>query len=150
MVQLTRYFCFAFMFLICAQLHAQGLFEEAVEGDSQNADVSQQDTYELNGYMRGVLYGGESPEQDDAETKSSYAESSLKIRVRQQDLGDGFVEIRFRRGHEFGGEVSEVNLREAMSTRMLGNLTFVLGIRLWCGAAPMVSIQRIILPRKTS
>ena len=127
MLQLARYFCFALIFLLSTQVHAQSLFEEAVEGDSQNADLTQQDTYELNGYIRGVFYGGETPEQDEVETKSSYAESALKIRVRQQDLGDGFVEIRFRRGHEFGAAISEVNLREAYINTYVGKFDFRIG-----------------------
>ena len=64
---------------------SQGLFEEAVAGGSEtDADHP---AYELNGSIRGVVYGGKIPEEDDGEIKSNYAEATLKLRVRKQDSG---------------------------------------------------------------
>lgn len=126
-MQQMIYFCFVFLFLFSAQLHAQSLFEEAVSGDPQDADVTQQNTYELSGYLRGLIYGGESPGSDEVETKSSYAEIALKLRVRQHALGDGFAEMRFRRGYEFGKAVSEVKLREAYVNTYVGKFDFRIG-----------------------
>ncbi|MCK5527219.1 MAG: hypothetical protein KAJ05_08725, partial [Candidatus Latescibacteria bacterium] len=105
--------CFIFLLLFSASLHAQSLFEDAVSGDAKQPDIAQAETYELNGYIRGVLYSGKVPDKDEGEMKSGYGEAALKLRVRKKDFGDGFAEIRFRRGHEFNASVSEVILREA-------------------------------------
>ena len=105
--------CFIFLLLFSASLHAQSLFEDAVSGDAKQPDIAQAETYELNGYIRGVLYSGKVPDKDEGEMKSDYGEAALKLRVRKQNLGDGFAEFRFRRGHEFNASVSEVILREA-------------------------------------
>ncbi|MCD6335802.1 MAG: hypothetical protein J7M27_10810 [Candidatus Latescibacteria bacterium] len=112
--------CFIFVLLFSASLHAQSLFEDAVSGDAEQPDAAQAEPHELNGYVRGVFYGGKVPERDEAEMKSGYGEAAIKLRVRKQDFGDGFAELRFRRGHEFNEEVSEVTLREAYVNMYVG------------------------------
>lgn len=116
-----RYFCFIFIFLFSIPLCAQSLFEDAISGSTK------EDTYELNGYLRGVFYGGIIPKKDEAEVKSGYAETSLKLRARRQNLGDGFAEIRFRKGQEFGEDLSEVDLREAYVNTYVGPFDFRFG-----------------------
>lgn len=83
--------------------------------------------YELNGFIRGVLFSGKVPDEDRAELKSAYGELGLKMRVRKGDWSDGFAEVRFRRGSEFGGPVSEFNIREAYVNMYKGNLDLRLG-----------------------
>lgn len=123
-----KYFSFVLMHFVLfsvfvVQLSAQSLFEEA----TGSVDSQDKPPYELNGYVRGVLYEGKVPEKDEAETKSGYAEASLKLRVRKEDLGDGFAEMRYRSGHEFGEDVSEVNLREAYVNTYVGKFDFRIG-----------------------
>jgi hypothetical protein len=101
---------------------SQGLFEEATADSSDSKKP-----YELNGYIRGVLYGGKVVEADDAELKSGYGEASLKLKISQKGWGDGFAEIRFRRGYEFGETVSELILREAYVNAYVGPLDFRIG-----------------------
>jgi len=95
------------MVFITAPLFSQGLFDSAVEKEKLS------DTrLEINGYFRGVLFGGLEPGSDDLEMKSAYGELGLKLRARAGSWGDGFAEMRFRRGSEFDVPVSEWNLRE--------------------------------------
>lgn len=122
-----KYFFLALMFLFSTQIYAQSLFENAVSGDYQDSDTVQDNTYEIGGYLRGVSYVGEAMGADEIEAKSSYAESSLKIRVSKQSFGDGFAEIRFRRGYEFGKAISNVNLREAYVNAYMGKFDFRIG-----------------------
>ena len=72
-----RICCLIFMLLFSAPLHAQSLFEDAVSGDAEKPDSTQKKPYELNGYVRGVFYGGKVPENDEAEMKSGYGEAAI-------------------------------------------------------------------------
>ena len=123
---MKRWLGFIVIFLLSSQLWAQNLFEDAVSSDSEDTETAQP-IYELNGYMRGVFYGGKVYEKDEAELKSGYGEAVLKLRVRKQEFGDGYAEIRFRRGNEFGDYVSEFNLREAYINSYVGRFDFRLG-----------------------
>ena len=106
---------------------AQSLFEDALSGEEGATSQAELTTFELNGYIRGVLYGGEIPDAGGAELKSGYAEAALKLRARGLGLGDGFAELRFRRGREFGQSVSESTLREAYVNAYLGRFDFRIG-----------------------
>ncbi len=107
-------------FLLSSSLSAQSLFEKATSSKEEKP-------YELNGYLRGTLYVGKVPDRNDAEIKSGYGEASLKLRLRKQDFGDAFAEVRFRRGHEFRKNISEINLREAYVNAYLGFFDFRIG-----------------------
>jgi len=122
-----RHLCFILILLSSAPLHAQSLFEDAVSGDIEDIGSAQAEPYEFNGSMRGIFCGGKIPDKDEAEIKSGYGEAALKLRVRKQDFGDGFAEIRFRRGNEFNKYVSEVNLREAYVNTYVGRFDFRFG-----------------------
>ena len=122
-----RTFCFIFLLLFGSSLHAQSLFEDALSGDAEDTDAAQEKAYEFNGSIRGVFYGGKIPDKDEAEIKSGYGEAALKLRVRKQNFGDGFAEIRFRCGHEFREDVSEVTLREAYVNTYVGRFDFRFG-----------------------
>ncbi len=118
---------FVLVLLCSPQIHAQGLFDSAVSGDSLDAGVSVESAYELYGFLRGVFYAGKVPDEDKAEMKSGYSEASLKLRVRKGELGDGFAEIRFRWGQEFGEDVDEVDIREAYASLYAGPFDFRIG-----------------------
>ena len=122
-----RYIVIIGIIFISTQICAQDLFEEAV---SNRSDAKQEKSYELNGYMRGVFFGGKVPEKDEAEVKSSYGEFSLKLKVRKNSVGDGFAEIRFRRGNEFNENISEFNLREAYTNTYIGKFDFRFGYQI--------------------
>jgi hypothetical protein len=111
------------LFFLPALSH--GLFEEAVAGGS-NLDA-EPGAYELNGSMRGVLYGGRIPEEDAAEVKSSYAEAALRLRVRKQGAGSGYAELRFRKGQEYGVTFSDVTVREAYVSAYVGRFDIRIG-----------------------
>jgi len=98
---------FIAILLLALTLSAQSVFEKATE----NKEAKK--TFELTGYLRSTLFIGKIPNIDAAETKSVYGEASLKLKVRKMDFAEGFAEIRFRRGYEFGESLSEYNLREA-------------------------------------
>jgi len=104
---------------------SQGLFEEAVSGGSDLE--AEHAAYELNGSVRGVLYGGKIPKEDNGEIKSSYAEAALKLRVRKQDAGGGYAELRFRRGREFGASISALDVREAYVNTYAGRFDLRIG-----------------------
>jgi hypothetical protein len=100
-------------------LYAQDFFDDSNQGEPL--------PYELSGFVRGAFFGGRIMDEDQAELKSAYGELGLKMRVRKGDRGDGFAEVRFRRGSEFGEAVSEFNIREAYVNVYAGDLDFRLG-----------------------
>ena len=102
---------FLSIILFSGSLLGQGLFEKALAGEPEKTD--DRTSFEMNGFVRGVLYGGRIPDRDKGEIKSAYGESALKLRVRKSGLGDGYAEMRFRKGFEFGEQLSELRLREA-------------------------------------
>ena len=59
--------------------------------------------------------------------KSVYGKTSLKLNTSSQSFGNGFAELRFRRGNESNEEISEVNLREAYVTTYKGSFDFRIG-----------------------
>ena len=109
-----------FVFALASLLPSQSLFEQATGKDEEKP-------YELNGYLRGTLFVGKVPEKNSMEIKSGYGEASLKLRLRKQDFGDAFAEVRFRRGHEFQKTVSEIYLREAYVNAYAGPFDFRIG-----------------------
>ena len=101
-------------------LSSQSLFEQATSKDEEKP-------YELSGYLRGSLFVGKVPDNNETEIKSGYGEASLKLRLRKQGLGDAFAEFRFRRGNEFQKTVSEIDIREAYVNAYAGPFDFRIG-----------------------
>jgi hypothetical protein len=118
--------------IVFGQAHSQDFFSEDAE-TSEPGKAESIPSYELNGFVRGAFFGGKVVDKEDFEMKSGYGELGLKMQVRKGSFGDGFAEIRFRRGSEFNQSVSEFNLREAYIDAYLGNLDFRLGhqITVW-------------------
>ncbi len=115
-----RRICLLLMGLLVLPAFSQDFFE-SIEDDKSSTP------YELNGFMRGAFFVGNSVENDDLEQKSGYGEVGLKMRVRKGAWGDGYAELRFRRGSEFGEPVSEMTVREAYVNTYLGNLDVRIG-----------------------
>ncbi len=113
---------FVLLLLFSSLLHSQSLFEDAEAGQKK-----EEKPYELNGYLRSVLFVGKVPDVNEAELKSGYGEADLKLKVRKQSFGDALAEIRFRRGYEFQKSVSEINLREAYVNVYAGPLDLRIG-----------------------
>ena len=102
----------------------QDLFEQAV---NESKESSSPLSFELNGFVRGVLFSGKVPDHHTGEVKSVYGESALRLRIRKGAIGDGYTEFRLRRGTEFGEVVSEINLREAYINVYTGSFDFRVG-----------------------
>jgi hypothetical protein len=111
--------------LFSGSLLGQGLFEKAVSSDTGKTE--KETSFEWNGFIRGVLYGGRLPDMEKGEIKSVYGESALKLRIRKPGLGDGYAEMRFRKGFEFGEAISELHLREAYVNIYAGPLDIRFG-----------------------
>ena len=107
---MKKILCFSLV-LFSGSLLGQGLFEKAVSSDTEKNQ--KEASFEWNGFIRGVLFGGRLPEREKGEIKSAYGESALKLRVRKPGFGDGYAELRFRKGFEFGEQISELHIREA-------------------------------------
>lgn len=108
------------MGVLVLPVFAQDFFESLGEEEGSTP-------YELNGFMRGAFFAGTSVESDKPEQKSGYGEIGLKMRVRKGTWGDGYAELRFRRGYEFGQSISEMSVREAYVNTYLGNLDLRIG-----------------------
>jgi len=112
------FFCIPFF------IHSQGLFDSAVEGSSsESSDLK----YELNGFFRGVYFGGIQMKEDAYETKAGYGELGLKCRARKGEWGNGFAEVRLRQGHEFNEKITEARVREAYVNLYAGPFDFRVG-----------------------
>jgi len=121
-------FTILLLFLLSWQSYGQSLFEEAVSGESaDNTEPVLQESYELNGCLRGVVYAGHEDGSGQTELKSTYAEAVLKLKVRSQELGDAFAELRFCSGYLFDEPIEAVKLREAYINTYLGPFDFSLG-----------------------
>ncbi|MBN1479505.1 hypothetical protein JXA70_04465 [candidate division KSB1 bacterium] len=116
-----RHICFLFVFLIVSASFAQDFFETAEAGDAASLP------YELNGFMRGAFFAGIGIDSDELVQKSGYGELGVKMRVRKEKWGDGYAELRFRRGYEFDQSLSEFHLREAYINTYLGHLDVRMG-----------------------
>ncbi len=91
-------------------LPAQGLFDSVTETSSGGTGP---EGAEINGFVRGVWFGGRRVTDDAPESRAGYGELGLKFKAKKGDFGDGFAELRFRRGTEFGDPVDPVQIREA-------------------------------------
>jgi hypothetical protein len=111
------------LFFVPSLLLAGDFFDD----DKGEAAADTKSSFELNGFSRGVFFEGKIVDEDGYELKSGYGELGLKCRARKGPYGDGYAEIRFRRGFEFGSSISEINLREAYVNTYLGNLDIRLG-----------------------
>jgi len=128
----------AFLLVFPSMAMAQGLFEEATSGSGEVAEEQEETTdpesapevsfklgklaFELNGYIRAVLYAGKVPDEDDGEIKSGYGETALKLKASYGVHGDAFGEIRLRYGKFSGSDDPEVQfeLREAYINAYIG------------------------------
>jgi hypothetical protein len=128
--------------LFLVPLYSQD-FIESVE-DENKSDLSA----ELNGFIRGAFFAGESNDQDKIEQKSGYGELGLKLRVRKGELGSGYAEVRLVQGSQFNTRLSEIRLREGYVNLYPGNFDLSVGqeIVVW-GRADGYNPTNNITPR---
>jgi len=119
---MIKTYCFILIMLMSRAI-AQDFFEEGGEDSDRHIGLA----YELNGFVRGALFGGKVIEKNEGELKSGYGELGLKMRARKGIWGDGYAEIRFRRGAEFDEPLSELRLREAYVNVYLGDFDIRMG-----------------------
>jgi len=109
------------LLIFIPSLLAQDFFEADSESSKPNF------SYELNGFSRGVFFGGKIVDKKEAELKSGYGELGLKFRARKGKFGDGYAEVRFRKGSEFNQSLSEFQIREAYVNTYVGAFDWRLG-----------------------
>jgi len=121
-----KFIFISIVLLIINTLNAkpQGLFENA---STQKSIDGQSLNYNLNGYVRGVYYTGGALDKDKIGTNSAYGELDFKLRVSKASWGDAFANFRYRYGHEFDDNVSELLMREAYVKLAVGNFDFLIG-----------------------
>lgn len=112
----------AMLWLGGGELPAQGLFEEATSGGSQQAGA-----LDLGGYLRSTLYVGRAQSPESSQIKSGYGEFSLKLKAEKKGFGVAFADFRVREGQEFDERVSDPNLREAYVDVYSGRFDFRVG-----------------------
>ena len=102
----------------------QGLFESSLAGDEgpETGNV-----LSLGGYIRSVIYAGNTPEEEHPYLQSAYGETSLMLDAAGGSVASAKAEVRFRYGTEFGKTVKEMELREAYVDLVAGPATFSLG-----------------------
>jgi len=123
--------------IACLPLSASGqsLFEDAIGGavEEESAGIDGNLgplSYELNGFVRGALWVGRTPDEEDdedAEVKAGYGEASLKLRLRKGADGDGFAEFRVYEGVSDSEEETKLDLREAYINLYAGSFDIRFG-----------------------
>ncbi len=121
-----RYLILLSIFLFGQTLFAQGLFESALSETDDSATTNTPQV-EINGFVRGALFGGKQAESDNLESKASYGELGLKFKASKQDRGHAFAELRFRTGNEYGESISTVEVREAYASIYTRKMDFYIG-----------------------
>jgi len=116
---------------------AQGLFEQAVSGESEEEPATEDDSagkdffkssaLEFNGYLRGDLFLGKVMDEDVTEIKTAFAEVAGKLRARAGDWGSGFGELRLRYGSDGTATGLDYDLREAYVELFLGPVDLRVG-----------------------
>ena len=125
-MDVMKYVRLFMILLFCTRVSAGGLFEDAGSSDD-SSEETQEKTYELTGFLRGVYYGGLNSGDEEAETKSGYAEAAMKLGIRHGRFGDAFSDIRFRKGVEFTEELEDWDFREAYVKTYIGRFDVIFG-----------------------
>jgi hypothetical protein len=101
----------------------------------------------LGGYVRGDVYAGKAQNVNNAEMKAGYGELGLQLRLRKDEHGDGYAEVRFRDGLQSGSRGPVLDVREAYVNGYFGPLDIRLGkqIIVW-GRADVLNPTSNITP----
>jgi hypothetical protein len=131
-----------FLILLSFFLPSLLVAEDFFDDDKDETTASKKTSFELNGFTRGVFFGGKKVDENKFDLKAGFGELGLKCRARIGKYGDGYAELRLRGGHEFDSPIKEFNLREAYANVYLGNFDIRLGHQIVVWDAPM----SLILP----
>lgn len=108
-----------------------GLFEASQSGDNGTSGATEAPSSsgaELNGYVRGDFFAGQTQYHQHAELKAAYSEAALKLTLKKEKFGDAYAEARLRYGLQGDGTTSlVVDLREAYANLYAGPLDLRLG-----------------------
>ncbi len=110
-----------------------GLFEASQAGEATSTSASgateapSSTGAELNGYVRGDIFAGQTQYRQRAELKAAYSEAALTLRVKKEKFGDAFAEARLRYGLQGDTTGLIVDLREAYANLYAGPLDLRLG-----------------------
>jgi len=107
-----------------------GLFESSQnnEGSASGASEAPASTgADLNGYVRGDFFAGQTRYRQRAEMKAAYSEASLKLKIKKEKFGDAYAEARLRYGLQTETTNLTVDLREAYANLYAGPLDLRLG-----------------------
>ncbi len=116
-----------FLILLSFFLPSLLVAEDFFDDDKDETTASKKTSFELNGFTRGVFFGGKKVDENKFDLKAGFGELGLKCRARIGKYGDGYAELRLRGGHEFDSPIKEFNLREAYANVYLGNFDIRLG-----------------------
>src|SRR6476620_6028995 len=108
-----------------------GLFEQSQATAAATATTAAAPTatppFTLNGYARGDVFIGKTPDQSAGEMKANYGELSLQLHTAKSSFGDGFADARIRYGLQGDQTATIVDLREAYVNAYLGPFDLRLG-----------------------
>jgi hypothetical protein len=106
----------------------QGQAAEATPAASDASEgAAETPAFEFGGYVRGDMYVGKVPDANNGQIKAGYGEFALNARLRKEQFGDAFAELRLRDGLQGEAHGTILDLREAYVNTYLGPLDLRLG-----------------------
>ena len=122
-----KYHLIALLFLLLVRVaHADlSLFEESIVGSDQKNPSPF--SYQINGYVRGVYFGGKNTDTNKIESKSKYSEFALKLSGSAYDNLNAYLELRHTFGDDLFEDYNDTTVREGYLSLYLGNFDFIIG-----------------------
>jgi hypothetical protein len=108
-----------------------GLFEQGLaagSGEAKSAPAAAAaPPFLLDGYVRGDMFVGKTPDAPRGQLKADYGELALAVRTKKEPYGDAFAEARIRYGLQGEEQQAFLDLREAYVNAYLGPFDLRLG-----------------------
>jgi hypothetical protein len=101
--------------------------EASPTASGTSEEVPEPRSFEFGGYVRGDMYVGKVPDANNGQLKAGYGEFALNVRLRKEQFGDAFAELRLRDGLQGEARGTILDLREAYVNTYLGPLDLRLG-----------------------
>jgi hypothetical protein len=122
----TTIFITILVLILSAHLVAQGLFEDAVSGDTDSTGKPGQHSIDIGGHIKGSIFAGENNDGG-VLIKAACSQLSLKLTAEKQELGKAFAELRLDAATTDGRLAIEPDLREAWLATYPGPFDIRLG-----------------------
>lgn len=138
----------AIYLMLPATIPAQGLFENAGNDSSGTAASGKQSkAFEMNGYVKGALFGGRN-NADSVIISGSYAQAALKLNAEKSGIGRALAEVRLNAGFGRGSPFAAIDVREAWGDVSPGPFDIRLGRQIisW-GRADAINPTNNITPK---